>query len=625
VSFDGENAESDMKRILLTGAAGRIGTSLRNSLGHTYHFRCLDTEPVGNETDSVVASLMDFEHLSEAMKDMDSVVHLAANPGLDQPWAEVYAAGIGGTYNVLEAARKAGIQKVIYASSTAVLGWSEMQKGKPVSPDMPVNPQTLYGIGKATGELLARYFAEAYGMSIICLRIGSFFLEPPVPQGSRDDFLRAWCSPEDLAQLVQRCLETDGLGFQVFYGVSNNRRRVWDIRNARKLVRYQPVSDAEDWVRPPKQKNKRVGLTNVHFLLMRAALEDSPEALESWNRWADVVDLEKAHLDTLSYRLLPLVFFNLAHQNVDHPFMAKLRGVYRRAWLENQLSLQQVIPFITQLRDRGIATLLLDDLTSILRLYEGQGLRRLYSLDLLVQPADLPNLLGFFEDQKIWPKISYAKRFLAVETPLEVWPPFDMPLTVAWRVHPSVTTYEQAAEAWQRADSAMLGDCPVYTLDQESHFLRSCLRAVGGRPEAAFFAMVDVAWMLKNKPDEIEWGRVVKLARGNSQALPVIDCLEEIATTLRLPYVNKLLTQMRALPIGWTDHLEHRWVYSNRPYPGLMIRIGRRLLLYRRSPKIPGRLGLLRYLQYAWGGARMRSLLRLVLRHLREPEKRLGA
>ncbi len=610
-----------MKKVLLTGAAGHIGTSLRNYLGNKYHFRCLDIKQVEDEEDVITADITHFEAVLNAMEGVEAVVHLA-HPGFDRPWEDVYANGTAGTYNVFEAARRAGVKKIVYASATAVLGWREMKEGKRVSPDMPVHPNSLYGVGKATGELLARYFVDMYQMSIICLRIGSFYVDPPFPQSLNDDILHTWCSSEDLAQLVYRCLETDGLGFQVFYGVSNNKRRLWDIANARKLVGYRPTGDAENLIKA--SKGTKIGLTKDRLLLMRAAVLDDPGAFESWQQWLEVVDIERKDLDTISSRLLPLVYYNLAGQHVDHPLMTRLKGVYRRAWLENQLSLQQVIPFITQLHNRGIPVMLLDDLTSILRLYDGQGVRRPYSLDILVQPDDIPRLLGFLEESSIWPKVSYGKRFLTVETPLEVWPPFDLPLTVAWRVFPAIETREQALAAWQAGSSAVLGDCTVFTADLESHFLRLCLRAIGAKPEAAFFALIDVAWMLRKQAEKIDWGRVVELARVNHQVLPVIETLQEIAAFTEMTKADELLQQLQKLPVSWMDRLERQVIYPYQPYPNLFIRAIRRLLLYRRSPKVPGLFGFLRYLQFVWGGGRLLSLPRLAVHHFGSASNRSG-
>ncbi len=106
-------------------------------------------------------------------------------------------------------------------------------------PEMPVRPDSLYGVSKAFGEALGRYYADAHGLSVICLRIGSF---QPAPRSQR--MLATWLSPRDCAQLVWRSIES-ALPFGIFYGISGNTRRYWDISNAQHLLGYQPEDDAE--------------------------------------------------------------------------------------------------------------------------------------------------------------------------------------------------------------------------------------------------------------------------------------------------------------------------------------------------------------------------------------------
>ena len=297
--------------------------------------------------------------------------------------------------------------------------------------------------------------------------------------------------------------------------------------------------------------------------------------------------------------------------------MTRLKGVYRRSWLENQLCLQQIVPFIAELVKRGINPMVLDDLTSLLRLYDGQGARHIYSVDLLVRPKDLGGLFGFFREKEIWPKISYGERFLLAETPLPVWPPFNLPSDCCL-ADPSgdQENPDQAEEAWRRATPFQLGDCLVFALDLESHFLRACLRSAEAQPEAAFFALTDVAWMLREHPGGMDWERVIELAQLNCQVLPMITCLQELSALTELAGAQKLLERLRSLPVSRLDRLENRWVHTYLPFPGLFARVVRRFLLYRRSIKIRSPLSLLRYFQYAWGGGRLLALPRLAIRHL---------
>jgi hypothetical protein len=360
---------------------------------------------------------------------------------------------------------------------------------------------------------------------------------------------------------------------------------------------------------------ERFRLSKEQLLLMRAAVQDDPGALESWQQWLGMVDLEGL-LDTTSFRLLPLVYHNLAAQQLEHPLKTRLKGIYRRTWLENQLTLLKLLPLITQLHASRIPVVFQDDLTSILRLYDGQGMRRLFSLDILIQPGDIHRILALFEDLKIRPKVANAVQFLMAELPLEIWSPFDLPLSVSTIVLPALQTPAPVFADWPNHHSAILSDIPVSTLDLETHFIRSCLRSVADRSEAAFFALIDVAWMLRKRGVAINWERVIELVQATRLAWPVIEALKEVATFTKMPKVHELLQQVRKLPLSWKDRFEGRIIYPYRPSPDLFFRTARRLLIYRHSPMASGPLGFLRYLSIIYGGGRLQALPRLLLRQL---------
>ncbi|MBE9201577.1 MULTISPECIES: NAD(P)-dependent oxidoreductase [unclassified Nodularia (in: cyanobacteria)] len=236
------------KLILLTGAAGNIGTSLQHELNGDYQFRCIDRRHVPQAKDFRRVDITNFKAVLKVMGGVDAVIHLAANPNVDQPWQDVYSSGIGGTYNIFEAARQSGIKKIIYASTNYVSGWREVEQESHITPEQLVRPDSLYAVGKAFGEALGQYFSDRYGMSVICLRIGWFHTEPKI-YAPNDRILSNWCSSRDLAQIVRRSLEHDNLGFQIFYAVSGNTRRYWDISNAQKLLGYEPEDNAEIYFR----------------------------------------------------------------------------------------------------------------------------------------------------------------------------------------------------------------------------------------------------------------------------------------------------------------------------------------------------------------------------------------
>ena len=564
----------------------------------------------------IISDVLDFQSVSEAMKDIDAVVHLAANNRLDQPWETASSVGITGTYNVFEAARIAGVNKVIYASSIAVLGNGKIVNKKKVPPHAAYHPTTFYGIAKSTGELLAQYYSETYGMSIICIRIGSFYVHPPDPQTLQDEILHSWCSPSDLANLIERCLETNGLDFQIFYGVSNNKRNRWDIQNSRRLVGYEPKSNAEDLINPKRSYALLKLWLEENSLLIHAAIQESPEAADSWEQWLNTVDFDHVEMDKHTFSLLPLVYHNLMRQKYDHPLMPRLKGIYRRTWLENQVSLIKIIPFLHQFYENEIPVIVLDDLTSMLSLYDGQGIHQIYALDILIRKDDIPRILNQLNTNKIWSKVSAGGRYLKVETPLEFWSPFELPITVAWRLYPYIKTQGQADAVWEHAEKTQLGNSPVYTLGYNYQFLRLCQRVASSNPEVAFFSLIDIAWMLSKQADRMDIKRLKEIIADYHLVFPVIESLQMINECLNISFARELLDECRDLPVSAIDRLEHRWINLYRPFPDLTARICRRLLLYRRSPKISGIFGFFRYFQFAWGGEKLRTLPVLIFHHL---------
>jgi len=230
------------KRVLITGAAGRIGRELAYRLRDRYELRLHFHHLVRDELrhlDHVVADVAEFGSIAPAFEGIDAVVHLAADPRTTAPWESVLPVNIVGTYNVFEAARRSGVRKVVFASTNHVMGMYDRDQQWPVYSSQPVRPDSLYGVSKAFGEALGRYYADRYGMSVICLRIG-WFLPAPIDEISR----WMWLSPRDCAQLVWRAIESD-LGFGIFYAISANARRHWDITDTIEKLGYYPEDDAE--------------------------------------------------------------------------------------------------------------------------------------------------------------------------------------------------------------------------------------------------------------------------------------------------------------------------------------------------------------------------------------------
>jgi uronate dehydrogenase len=220
--------------VLLTGAAGAIGTALRERLpAFGWTVRGFDRVRAPG---CVVGDITSADDLDAAMAGVAAVAHFAGQP-TEAPWRVVRAANIDGSVQVFEAARRAGVRRVVFASSNHAVGFTPL--GDDLRADLAPRPDTLYGVSKVFGEALARYYVDRYGMQVACLRIGTFEDRPRHPRS-----LATWLSPADCARLVDACLRSPALRFAIVWGVSANTRRTWSLA-AGAALGYEPRDDAE--------------------------------------------------------------------------------------------------------------------------------------------------------------------------------------------------------------------------------------------------------------------------------------------------------------------------------------------------------------------------------------------
>ena len=226
--------------ILVTGAAGRLGTQLRHGLAPLANrLRLASLDPIPDlapNEENVTFDLADEAAVMAAAKGVDAIVHFGGVP-LERPWEDILNANIRGSYHIYEAARKNGVRRVVYASSVHAIGYHEL--GDKIDANAPHRPDGLYGLSKCFVEDLGRLYWDKFGIETVALRIFSSFPEPADRR-----MLWSWLSFDDCNRLTAAALTAPHVGFTVAFGLSDNALKPVDNRLADHLG-YVPQDNTE--------------------------------------------------------------------------------------------------------------------------------------------------------------------------------------------------------------------------------------------------------------------------------------------------------------------------------------------------------------------------------------------
>jgi NAD+ dependent glucose-6-phosphate dehydrogenase len=270
------------KRVAITGSTGLIGRLLIDAWRDSAKY-----EPVGvgrseGRYTDVMADVTDLDALVDAFQGADAVVHLAATSAVDSDWDAVLNSNLVGTRNAFEAARLAGVEQVIYASSNHAVGTYELEN-VPELWDLhdprqwdhtsELRPDSYYGVSKVYGEAMARYYVDHHDMRAVCLRIGGV-RDPENPthpsqawkrERDNEDGIRelrrrmraVWLSERDCVHLIECSLET-AHDWVLAYGISDNPRKIWDIDHAREVLGYAPMDSAPEEIMPGETEERKI-------------------------------------------------------------------------------------------------------------------------------------------------------------------------------------------------------------------------------------------------------------------------------------------------------------------------------------------------------------------------------
>ncbi len=230
-----------MKTILITGAAGDVGTHLRRELAGKYLLKVSDIRPfrkIHPQERMVRANISKMADALRITRGVDAIVHLGGY-SVEGPWEGILNANIVGCYNIFEAARRNGVKRILFPTSNHATGF--YRRNQVIDHRVYPKPDSRYGVSKVFGEALGSLYAYKYGAEVLSIRIGNVSERPADVRR-----LSIWISPRDLCQLIRIGLETPGLRHEIVYGASDNARGWWDNSNAVRLG-YRPVDRSEDY------------------------------------------------------------------------------------------------------------------------------------------------------------------------------------------------------------------------------------------------------------------------------------------------------------------------------------------------------------------------------------------
>ena len=261
------------KEILITGAGGMIAPDLVDRLQDEYDIRLSDIQLVETSHKFVRADLADRDAVAQAVSGVQAIIHLGAITWDQDILSEMIPSNITGTYNIFEQGRKAGVQRIIFASTHHTVAYYHEDAILNLKEDAAPRPDTFYAVTKLYGEALARLYYERYNLPSYCLRIGYYMTPKRISEGFGRYKEALILSPDDFAQMVRLCLMTEE-SFGVFNCISNARKPWLSTQKAQEVLGYRPTGTVESLFGdlPPA-----ADLSPEDFAWMHGELDKGPE------------------------------------------------------------------------------------------------------------------------------------------------------------------------------------------------------------------------------------------------------------------------------------------------------------------------------------------------------------
>lgn len=359
--------------------------------------------------------------------------------------------------------------------------------------------------------------------------------------------------------------------------------------------------------------------TKDQELLLRAALLNGAEAVEAWKEWERHTDWE-GPLDNGSFRLLPLLYVNLKRLEVKDALMSKLKGIYLKAWYENQRLFFEASKIIDYLHNEGIQTMVLKGIPLAILYYRNYGVRPMSDIDILV-PASQAVLTFDVLKRAGWSPTAnesldapmqyrHSQQFIG-ESGTEV--------DLHWNIMMESTRVDPASDFWSKAVPIKIHGIPSNTLDPTDMLFHVIVHGIKWNPEPPIRWIADAMTIIRSNNPDIDWTRIINHAKKYMVSLQVKEGLCYLYDKFQAPVPKTIMDDIKAMPVSHLERFEYRRLISNDEYysgtllggfPGYLIGY---LRLTRGSGFLPSFAGFPKYLQFRMNKKNMRQLLSYLL------------
>lgn len=346
-------------------------------------------------------------------------------------------------------------------------------------------------------------------------------------------------------------------------------------------------------------KQDKSGLTNEKKLLLQAAFLSDKTGLNSWHQWRETVDIED--LDTESYRLLPLLYRNLSQQEVIDVHIGRLKGVYRRTWVENQVLFQAIAPILQSFREKGIKTLLLKDAALNLHYYRDNGLRMMPNLELLIHPSDALGGINLLQNIGWQATRKVPQEILPFSQAIGFKNSANQSLILRWHLFADGFSEKAEHDFWENTIITQLGELEIHILSPTDQLLSIC--ATLKNQVISSNRLADAAIIINTSENQIDWKQLIIKTQEYRLVWGMKNLLTALQEILNISIPSSILTEIMNLPISNFENREYQIMTQENN--SILDRFYLRYYQYARMVSDENGksdfLGFTKYLQYLWG------------------------